>query len=177
MMVSGQTHENFMANLNRLVDVFPSPAFTQVRRLAQSAAQLAAEKMQIPARYSQSLPAAIPLSVPTSRTALAAAAVKKAQQEAAAVVDVSTVKKLMGDFQRQRESMIAGIASGLSELQGKSARAWVFTASGDLPSTLLELVKGIPLQSSVYTAAMMLVGDNLDGIKGMIHDIEPNSGA
>ncbi|MGJ5906512.1 hypothetical protein [Enterobacter sp. J706] len=177
MMVSGQTHDSFMASLNKLVDVFPSPAFTQVRRLAQSAAQLAAEKMQIPAKYSQSLPAAIPLSVPTSRTALAAAAVKKAQQEAAAVADLTSVKKLMGEFTQQRESLISGIASGLAQLQGKSARAWVFTASGDLPSTLLELVKGIPLQSSVYTAAMMLVGDNLDGIKGMIHDLEPDTGA
>lgn len=83
----------------------------------------------------------------------------------------------MGEFQQQRESMISGIASGLSDLQGKSARAWVFTASGDLPFALLELVKGIPLQSAIYTAAMMLVGDNLDGIKGMIHDIEPNTGA
>lgn len=177
MMVSGQTHYNFMASLNQLVDVFPSPAFTQVRRLAESAAQLAAEKMQIPAKYSQSLPSAIPLSVPTSRTALAAAAVQKARQEAAATADISTVKKLMGDFQQQRESMISDIASGLSDLKGKSARAWVFTASGDLPSALLELVKGIPLQSAIYTAAMMLVGDNLDGIKGMIHDIEPNTGA
>lgn len=166
-----------MASLNQLVDVFPSPAFTQVRRLAESAAQLAAEKMQIPAQYTQSLPAAIPFSVPTSRTALAAAAVKKAQQEAGATADLSAVKKLMGEFQQQRESMISGIASGLSELQAKSARAWVFTASGDLPSALLELVKGVPLQSAVYTAAMMLVGDNLDGIKGMIHDIEPNTGA
>lgn len=177
MMVSGQTHDSFMASLNKLVDVFPSPAFTQVRRLAQSAAQLAAEKMQIPAKYSQSLPAAIPLSVPTSRAALAAAAVKKAQQEAAAVADLTGVKKLMGEFKQQRDSLISGIASGLTELQGKSARAWVFTASGDLPSTLMELVKGIPLQSSVYTAAMMLVGDNLDGIKGMIHDLEPDTGA
>lgn len=154
----------------------PSPAFTQVRRLAQSAAQLAAEKMQIPAMYSR-------VCQRRSRFRFLQAAPlwlrlrSKAQQEAAAVVDVSTVKKLMGDFQRQRESMIAQVLPADYELQGKSARAWVFTASGDLPSTLLELVKGIPLQSSVNTAAMMLVGDNLDGIKGMIHDIRPNSGA
>ncbi|EFS0231312.1 hypothetical protein HYB82_005096, partial [Salmonella enterica subsp. enterica serovar Tennessee] len=46
MMVTGQTHENFMKGLNTLVDVFPAPAFTQVRRLAESAATLATEKMQ-----------------------------------------------------------------------------------------------------------------------------------
>ncbi|MGK3156624.1 phage major capsid protein, P2 family [Enterobacter kobei] len=84
--------------------------------------------------------------------------------------------QLLGNTIAGRQA-ISDIASGLTELQGKSARAWVFTASGDLPSTLLELVKGIPLQSSVYTAAMMLVGDNLDGIKGMIHDLEPDTGA
>lgn len=65
----------------------------------------------------------------------------------------------------------------MDELQGKSAVAWVFTGSGDLATTLLELVKGIPLQSAVYSAAMMLTGDNLDGIKGMIHDLEPDTGA
>jgi hypothetical protein len=176
MMVSGQTHDNFMANLNQLVDVFPSPAFTQVRRLAESAAQLAAEKMQIPAKYSKSLPAAIPLSVPTSRTALAAAAVKKHNRKLLTLWECQGLKT-DGEFKQQRENLISGISSGLTDLQGKSARAWVFTASGDLPSTLLELVKGIPLQSSVFTAAMMLVGDNLDGIKGMIHDLEPDTGA
>jgi hypothetical protein len=31
MMVTGQTHENFMTRLNGLVDVFPAPAFTQVK--------------------------------------------------------------------------------------------------------------------------------------------------
>ncbi|MBY5261266.1 hypothetical protein FP366_17645 [Enterobacter hormaechei] len=177
MMVSGQTHDNFMTSLNQLVDVFPSPAFTQVRRLAQSAAQLAVEKMQIPAKYSQSLPAAIPLSVPTSRTALAAAAVKKAQEEAAAAVDICALKQQLDDFSRLRDSVLGDIAGGLADLQGKSARAWVFTSGGDLATSLLELVKGIPLQSAIYSAAMMLTGDNLDGIKGMIHDIEPDAGA
>lgn len=177
MMVSGQTHDNFMTSLNQLVDVFPSPAFTQVRRLAQSAAQLAVEKMQIPAKYSQSLPAAIPLSVPTSRTALAAAAVKKAQEEAAAAVNIGALKQQLDDFRRLRDSVLGDIAGGLADLQGKSARAWVFTSSGDLATSLLDLVKDIPLQSAVYSAAMMLTGDNLDGIKGMIHDIEPDAGA
>ncbi|KAF1367123.1 hypothetical protein [Yokenella regensburgei] len=176
MMVAGLTHDSFMSSLNQLVDVFPSPAFTQVKRLAQSAAELALERMQIPARYNAGQ-VAIPLSVPTSRAALAAAAVKKAQEEASAVVDMGALKQQLGNFTRLRESLLSDIASGLNELQGKSARAWVFTASGDVATTLLELVKGIPLQSAVYSAAMMLTGDNLDGIKGMIHDLEPDAGA
>ncbi|MBJ2517470.1 hypothetical protein JGA42_24310, partial [Salmonella enterica subsp. enterica serovar Rissen] len=84
MMVTGQTHENFMKGLNSLVDVFPAPAFTQVRRLAESAATLATEKMQIPAKVGAGLPVAIPLSVPTSRAALSAAAVSEAQKAAGA---------------------------------------------------------------------------------------------
>lgn len=56
MMVTGQTHENFMNSLNSLVDVFPAPAFTQVKRLAQSAVALAIEKMQIPAKAGAGLP-------------------------------------------------------------------------------------------------------------------------
>ncbi|MGV4282553.1 hypothetical protein [Citrobacter freundii] len=177
MLVAGQTHDSFMSSLNQLVDVFPSPAFTQVKRLALSASELAREKMQIPAKYSAGLAEALPLSVPTSRAAFAAAAVKAAQEEAAAAVDIDALKKQLNDFTRLRDDVLGDIASGLNDLQGKSARAWVFTASGDLVSTLLDLVKDIPLQSAVYSAAMMMIGDNLEGIKGMIHDLEPDAGA
>ncbi|MDQ9494390.1 hypothetical protein [Klebsiella aerogenes] len=177
MMVTGQTHDSFMSSLNQLVDVFPSPAFTQVKRLAQSAAQLATEKMQIPAGISNGLPVAVPLSVPTSRAAIAAAAVKKAQEAAGQTLDMDSLQKQLDSFMQLRDEMMGDIASGLNELQGKSARVWVFTASGNLGTTLLEMVKDIPQPSAVHTAAMMLVGNNLDGIKGMIHDIDPDTGA
>lgn len=72
---------------------------------------------------------------------------------------------------------VVGAGSGLADLQGKSARAWVFTASGDTAATLLALVQGIPQPSAVYTAAVMLAGKNLDGIRGMIHDVDPDTGA
>lgn len=177
MMVTGQTHETFMKSLGDLVDVFPAPAFTQVKRLAQSAAELAIERMQIPAKSSAGLPASVPLSVPTSRTALAAAAINQAQKAAGETVDIGSLKQKLGEFAQLRDQLISDVASGLNDLQGKSARAWVFTASDDIGTTLLELVKSIPQQSAIYTAAMMLVGDNLDGIKGMIHDIDPDAGA
>ncbi|EFK2935812.1 hypothetical protein A8530_001371 [Escherichia coli] len=177
MMVTGQSHENFMTSLNNLVEVFPAPAFTQVKRLAQSAAELAIAKMQIPAKSATGLPASIPLSVPTSRAALSAAAISQAQKAAGAGFNMEGLKQQLGTFMQLRDSIISDVASGLSDLQGKSARAWFFTASGDTGTTLLELVKEIPQQSAVYTAAMMLVGDNLDGIKGMIHDFDPDTGA
>lgn len=177
MMVASQSHDSFMSSLTQLVDVFPAPAFTQVKRLAQSAAQLASEKMQIPAGPGGGLPVAMPLSVPTNRAALAAAAVKKAQEDAALPVDMDALAKQLDDFVQLRTGLMQEIASGLDDLKTKSARAWVFTACGDLATSLLALVKDIPLPSAVHTAAMMLVGDNLDGIKGMIHDLDHNAGA
>ncbi|MDA8490316.1 hypothetical protein [Kluyvera sp. Awk 3] len=177
MMVASQSHDNFMSSLTQLVDVFPAPAFTQVKRLAQSAALLASEKMQIPAGSGGGLPVAMPLSVPTNRAALAAAAVKKAQEDAALPVDMDALAKQLDDFVQLRTGLMQEIASGLDDLKTKSARVWVFTASGDLATSLLALVKDIPLPSAVHTAAMMLVGDNLDGIKGMIHDLDHNAGA
>lgn len=177
MMVASQSHDSFMSSLTQLVDVFPAPAFTQVKRLAQSAAQLASEKMQIPAGLGGGLPVAMPLSVPTNRVALAAAAVKKAQEDAALPVDMEALQKQLDDFTQLRSGLMQDIASGLDDLKAKSARAWVFTASGDLATNLLALVKDIPLPSAVHTAAMMLVGNNLDGIKGMIHDLDNNAGA
>lgn len=177
LMVASQSHDSFMNSLSQLVDVFPAPAFTQVKRLAQSAAQLASEKMQIPAGLNGGLPVAMPLSVPTNRAALAAAAVKKAQEDAALPVDMDALQKQLDDFAQLRTGLMQEIASGLDDLKTKSARAWVFTGSGDLATSLLALVKDIPLPSAVHTAAMMLVGDNLDGIKGMIHDLDHNAGA
>ena len=177
MMVASQSHDSFMSSLTQLVDVFPAPAFTQVKRLAQSAAQLASEKMQIPAGSGGGLPVAMPLSVPTNRAALAAAAVKKAQEDAALPVDMDALQKQLDDFVQLRTGLMQEIASGLDHLKTKSARAWVFTASGDLATSLLALVKDIPLPSAVHTAAMMLIGDNLDGIKGMIHDLDHDAGA
>ncbi|EBX6268633.1 hypothetical protein ODD50_003244 [Salmonella enterica] len=177
MMVTGQTHENFMKGLSSLVDVFPAPAFTQVRRLAESAATLATEKMQIPAKAGAGLPVAIPLSVPTSRAALSAAAVSEAQKAAGAGFSLDGLKQQLGEFTQLRDSLINEVASGLADLQRKSARAWVFTASGDTAATLLALVQDIPQPSAVYTAAIMLAGKNLDGIRGMIHDVDPDTGA
>ncbi|HDR2889429.1 TPA: hypothetical protein I4G69_000239 [Enterobacter asburiae] len=176
VMVASSSHDSFMSGLTQLCEVIPFPDLTQVKRLAQSTAELAREKMKIPAGYN-SLPSAVPLSVPTSRAALAAAAVKAAGAEAAAGAGMNNLKKQLSDFAQLRDSMMSDIARGLSELQGKSARAWVFTGDGNPATTLAALVKDIPLPSAVHTAAILLAGDDLNAIKGMIHDIDPNAGA
>lgn len=173
LMATGATHGDFLSALDLLVNVFPAPAFTQVKRLAESAAQLAVEKMQKPAKPINGLPAAIPLSVPTARTVTSAAA-------SAALPEVSsmaTLKASLAAFASQRDGMLASIADGAGEIVGKEARAWVFTSSGNAAGIVRNLVADIPSLSSVYSAAMMMVGSDLSSIRGMIHDFDSNAGA
>ena len=176
-MITGQTLANFMTALGALADVFPAPSFKQVKRLAESSASLAMEKMQIPARINGGLPPSVALSVPTSRTALAAAAIKQAQSDAEASAGIGQLKQQLAEFGAKRDAVLADIAAGLSDLQGKSSRAWVFTGSGDLAGTLKSMAEDIPQPSAVFTAAMMMVGENLEGIRSMIHECKPNAGA
>ncbi|ELY2525591.1 hypothetical protein [Cronobacter sakazakii] len=177
MLVTGQTQADFITRLDALTQVFPAPAFTQVSRLARSAAELATVRMQLPARGESGLPAALPLSVPTSRAVMNARAVASARQAASAGIDMGGIKSALAGFAAQRASLLSEVADGLTQLTGKSARAWVFTAKGDAATLTRALMQGIPELSAVHSAAMMLAGDNLDGIKGMIHEFDNNTGA
>ncbi|MCD9732572.1 hypothetical protein LVR06_07710 [Klebsiella pneumoniae] len=69
------------------------------------------------------------------------------------------------------------MASSLESLKGKSARAWAFTAQGDITTTLRTMVKDIPVASAVHCAAVMMVGENLAGLREMIHELDSDSGA
>ncbi|EPK7361246.1 hypothetical protein M2O40_003941 [Kluyvera ascorbata] len=167
-MVAGQTHDEFMANLDPLTSVFPVPAFTQVSRLARSAAELATVKMQIPAKALNGLPGPAPLSAPTTRSMSSAAAVASAA--APGSLSLSGLKASLSDFTSLRAGLISGIADAAQELAGKSASAWVFTATGNGATLARQLLKDIPAVSSVYSAAIMMVGTDLSNIRGMIHD-------
>ncbi|ENK1841802.1 hypothetical protein ACOSP8_004007 [Enterobacter hormaechei] len=167
-MVAGQTHDEFMENLDPMTAVFPVPAFTQVSRLASSAAELATVKMQIPAKVVNSLPEPAPLSVPTTRTMSSAAAVASAAVPGS--LSLSGLKASLTDFTAQRAGLLSGIAEAAEKLAGKSARAWVFTASGSGGALVRALLTDIPAASSIYSAAIMLVGSDLSSIRGMIHD-------
>lgn len=167
-MVTGQTHDEFMAYLDPLAALFPAPAFTQVSRLARSAAELATVKMQKPAKALNGLPAAIPLSVPTTRTMGSAAAVASAA--ASGSLSLTGLKASLADFTAQRSALLSGIADAAGELAAKSASAWVFTASGEGATMVRELINDIPAVSSVFSAAIMLVGSDLSSVREMIHD-------
>lgn len=168
-MVAGQSHDEFMAYLDPLTVVFPAPAFTQVSRLARSAAELAAVKMQKPAKTLNALADASPLSVPTTRAMSSAAAVASAA--ASGSLSLSGLKASLADFTAQRGELLSAVADAAGELAAKSASAWVFTASGEAATMTKALLTDIPAASSVFSAAIMLVGSDLSGIRGMIHDI------
>lgn len=167
-MVAGQSHDEFLASLETLTAVFPVPAFTQVSRLARSAAELATVKMQKPAKALNGLAEASPLSVSTTRMMGSAAAVASAA--ASGSLSLDGLKASLADFTAQRTALLSGIAQGAGELAGKSASAWVFTATGGGTTLARELLKDIPAVSSIYSAAIMLVGSDLSTIREMIHD-------
>lgn len=173
-MVAGQTHDEFMANLDPLTSVFPAPAFTQLSRLARSAAELETVKMQIPAKGDNGLPDPVPLSVATTRTLSSAAAVASAA--APGSVSLAGLKASLADFTAKRAGLLSSIADAAGELADKSARAWVFTATGGGVEMVRELLTDIPAASSIFAAAIMLAGSDLSSIRGMIHDSD-HSGA
>lgn len=176
-MVAGDSHDNFMRQLGALTEVFPAPAFTQVARLAQSAAELNTVKMQLPGKAAAALPPVLPLSVPSARAALNAMRTAAAQADAATGGSVEGMLQEAQKFAQKHAGMLDEISAGLADLKGKSARAWVFRGKGNVATTLRDMVKNIPQPSAVFSAAMMFVGDNLDVLGGMIHDIDHNAGA
>lgn len=177
VLVTGDGHDDFMSNLTALADVLPVPAMTQVKRLAQSAAELATEKMIIPGGMGTALPAAVPFTPATLRAALNAQAVAAAQQAASKGVSLEGMKAALAGFIQARGQVLADMASGLDKLKGKSARAWAFVAEGDVATTLANVAKEIPAASAVHCAAVMLAGDDLQGIRSLIHDVDPDTGA
>ena len=133
--------------------------------------------MQLPGKAGNSLPAALPLSVSTNRAALNALRAAQAQVESSAGSSLAGMQAELASFAAEHASQLAQIQEGLDALKGLSAKAWVFTGSGDLVTMASELVKTVPQPSAVYTVAMMFVADDLGSLGGMIHDVDCNAGA
>ncbi|MCW9459034.1 hypothetical protein ORL86_06425 [Klebsiella michiganensis] len=147
-----------------------------LKRLAQSAAALATEKMLIPSPAAVSA-ATVPFSTPTTRAALNAQRVAEAQKQAAFGFSSTGVKAALASFIEERGNILSEVASDLESLKGKSARAWSFTTQGDITTTLRSMVNDIPAASAVNCAAVMLVGENLAGLREMIHELDSDTGA
>jgi len=169
-MLNAPTHAEFMGMLANYSSVLPLPVIAQVKRRAEEAAALAITKMQIPAKLSGGLPAALPLSTATNRLAVNAQRIAAAKAEAAAGASAAGLLSALKDFTTARGSALAAAADALSALKGKTSPAWVFTAKGNGAYLAGELRKNIPNQDSVYTLATLFSGADLSTLEAMIHD-------
>ncbi|MCT2387294.1 hypothetical protein [Erwinia pyrifoliae] len=169
LMVAANTHDDFMQELDKLAAVFPAAAFSQVSRMAQAAAELSKVKMQLPAKAANLLPAAVPLSVTTSRSAINAQRIAAAQLESATGISVNDLRQQLATFVLERASLLAQVSDSLTALKAASAPVQAFVHHGDLKTAAVELLKGIPQLTAVHTAAMMFTGNNLDSLEKMIH--------
>lgn len=170
LMIAENTHDDFMQGLNSLAAVFPAPAFTQVSRMAKAAAELSTVKMQLPAKVTNALPAAAPLSVPTNRAAVNAQRIAAAQLAAAVSSGTAGLQKQVTEFIQARADMLSSVSQALDDLKGASAKVWAFTHSGNHITGAIELLKDIPQTTAVHTAAMMFIGDSLADLEKMLHE-------
>lgn len=170
LMIAENTHDDFMQGLNSLAAVFPAPAFTQVSRMAKAAAELSTVKMQLPAKVTNALPAAAPLSVPTNRAAVNAQRVAAAQLAAAVSSGTAGLQKQVTEFIQARADLLSSVSQALDDLKGASAKVWAFTHSGNYVTGAIELLKDIPQATAVHTAAMMFTGDSLADLEKMLNE-------
>ena len=158
ILVAETSSAQFMQVLNQVTAVFPLPVLRQVERLAQSFAELAITKMQIPATMG-GLPAPTVLSVDTCRSALSAQIIADAQNAAAGSLDAVDIESALASLKEVRQQMAQEAQNAADELQRGAAEIWAFSASGNINTILAALQKDIPLPSAVQTAAVMFVGD------------------
>lgn len=167
MMLCENTHSDLLSSLDSVASVLPMPELKQVRRLAQSFGELEQVKMLLPDVRS-SLPSPITVATETTRQALNAARVEAAKLEAAAAASVSSITTGLAGFLQERTAALADIASGVTELQTKSAKVWFFNMTGPVTTTVVELVKNIPHPDAVHTATILFTGSDLSALEAMI---------
>ncbi|OAT23496.1 hypothetical protein M977_00746 [Buttiauxella gaviniae ATCC 51604] len=167
MMICENTHSELLSSLDAVSSVLPMPELKQVRRLAQSFGELEQVKMQLPDVLS-ALPDPITVATETTRQALNSARIEAAKLEAAAAASVSSITTGLAGFLHERTAALADIASAMTELQGKTAKAWFFNMKGPALTTAVELVKNLPHPDAVHTAAILFTGSDLSALEAMI---------
>lgn len=167
MMLCENTHSDLLSSLDSVASVLPMPELKQVRRLVQSFGELEQVKMQLPDVLS-ALPAPITVATETTRQALNAARVEASKLEAAAAASVSSITTTLAGFLQERTAALSDIASAMTELQGKTAKAWFFNMKGPALTTAVELVKNLPHPDAVHTAAILFTGSDLSALEAMI---------
>ncbi|AIA71403.1 hypothetical protein WCU81_02115 [Pectobacterium atrosepticum] len=165
-MITAPTIEQFITLLTAAAAVFPLPDLTQVQRRARSALSLAVTKMQRP-MMAGSLPAAVPLSFSTARSASTAQAMQQAigQASGAGMADIADA---LAGFAAQRQTLLAAAGETLQQLQGMSVPIWALEVSGSVETALLDMREDIPNPDAVLTLCMMFVGEDLGPLREMV---------
>lgn len=176
VLVTGDSQPDLVERLGEVTDVIPLPALTQVKRLSASAEAMSVEKMQIPAPLTLTAPS-VPFSVPSVRIATNARIISEARAAASAGFSMDNVRESVSGFTQTSLALLKEIAEQAESLMNKSTTAWVFSGEGDHLRIAAEMMKNIPDAFSVHCAAVMFSGNNLEGIRGMIHEYESDAGA
>ncbi|EFA6039401.1 hypothetical protein CIQ69_004412 [Escherichia coli] len=169
IMIAENTHDLFMQSMEALTAVLPLPVFTQAQRMAQAAASLSTDKMQIPLT-TDNLPDPVKLSVTTMRNAVTAAMTAQAKQLAAQRPDAAGLRRQISRFISRRADALAGMENGIRTLAEQKAQAWVFQYRGYHRAAAAAMVKDIPAPTAVHTVAALLAADSLTELGKMIHE-------
>ncbi|MFQ6245072.1 hypothetical protein ACLMPP_11435 [Yersinia enterocolitica] len=175
-MVCATDHPAFMQALTQFSAVLPLPVFSQVARMASTAATLATTKMQLPANAGNGLPLPQPLSTATSRMAMNAQRIAQAKEAAGSGANLAGLASALSGFANAKAAALASVESALNGLLAGSAQAWVFTASGGAATLASEMKKNVPQQDAVFTLATLFAGEDLTTLEAMINDTDSHAG-
>ncbi|EOB3108611.1 hypothetical protein ACIJH7_000540 [Yersinia enterocolitica] len=175
-MVCATDHPAFMQALTQFSAVLPLPVFSQVARMASTAATLATTKMQLPANAGNGLPLPQPLSSATSRMAINAQRIAQAKDAAGAGANLAGLASALSGFASAKAAALASMESALDGLLAGRAQAWVFTASGSATTLASEMKKNVPQQDAVFTLATLFAGEDLTTLEAMINDTDSHAG-
>ncbi|MDT3252745.1 hypothetical protein QZQ97_17655 [Serratia sp. root2] len=158
---------DFKASLDSMAGVFPLPVFMQTARKSAAALQLDTTKMQLPGVMGGGLPASMPLSIGTCRTAINAQRLATAAAQASQGTSLEGIENALNALSSLRQQASQAAADALAELQGKSVQVWTYQAHGEPANIAADIVNGVPVPDAIYTMGAMFTGD-LEGLKGMI---------
>ncbi|CNF55803.1 phage-like protein [Yersinia bercovieri] len=176
LMVCAADHPAFMQALTQFSAVLPLPVFSQVARMASTAATLATTKMQLPASAGNGLPLPQPLSTATSRMAINAQRIAQAKDAAGAGASLVGLDSVLSGFASAKAAALANMENALNGLLAGHAQAWVFTANGSAATVASEMKKNVPQQDAVFTLATLFAGEDLTPLEAMINDSDSHAG-
>lgn len=170
MMLTANTLNDFIQTLNQAATCFPLPELTKISRKAQSMAQLAISKMQLPSQAG-GLPQAAPLSLSTARAAAGAEMTLSALQQAKQPQTPESLAQMLFAFTQARQNALTQAQSQLNTLQSGYFPVWVHSTEKDTQLARARLLSAFPDGDRVFTLAILFIGDDLAPLRQMVqHD-------